>query len=119
MDAALEMLVELTKEGRAIAVLGDMFELGDETAAAHRRLGRHAAKLKIDRLYLLGENAPLVAEGAEEEKLSAEAIRIMKSHHDIVYHLREKARRGDVILVKGSRGMRMERIVKGLKGEQV
>jgi UDP-N-acetylmuramoyl-tripeptide--D-alanyl-D-alanine ligase len=119
MDAALEMLVELTKDGRTIAVLGDMFELGDETAAAHRRLGRHAAKLGLSRLYLLGENAPLVAEGAREEKLPEENIKVRNSHKEIVLELRQEGQRGDVILVKGSRGMRMERIVKGLKGEPV
>lgn len=119
MDAALGMLVELAHGGRMIAVLGDMFELGDQSDSAHRRLGRHAAKLGIDRLYLLGEKAPLVASGATEEKMPEEKIKIMHSHQEIVGTLRDGAHRGDVILVKGSRGMRMERIVKGLKGEHV
>ena len=119
MDAALEMLVELARGGRAIAVLGDMFELGDESPAAHRRLGRHAAKLGIDRLFLLGEHARLTAEGAAEEKLAERCVEIFSSHRDIVTKLRGEGRRGDVILVKGSRGMRMEQVVKGLKGEPV
>ena len=119
MDAALAMLVELAQGGRAVAVLGDMFELGDESAAAHRRLGRHAAKLGLDLLYLLGERAVLVAEGAREEKMSERCVEIMPNHREVVMRLREQGRRGDVILVKGSRGMRMERIVKGLKGEPV
>lgn len=119
MDAALEMLVELSKGGRSIAVLGDMFELGDESVAAHRRLGRHGAKLGLDRLYLLGEKSVEVQSGAFEEKMPPEVIEIMESHRDIVVRLRDEGRRGDVILVKGSRGMRMERVVKGLKGEPV
>ena len=119
MDAALGMLVDLADGGRMTAVLGDMFELGGESNSAHRRLGRHAARLGLESLYLLGEQAPLVANGAAEEKMSEEKIHIMQTHKEIVNQLRDSARRGDVILVKGSRGMRMERIVKGLKGEPV
>ena len=119
MDAALAMLMELGQGGRAIAVLGDMFELGDESEAAHRRLGRHVAKLGVDLLYLLGEKSGRVVEGAKEEQMPDRCIEHFENHHDVVVKLREQGRRGDVILVKGSRGMRMERIVKGLKGEPV
>lgn len=119
MDAALSMLVELTDQGKSIAVLGDMFELGDESVAAHRRLGRHAAKLNIDKLYLIGPKAGFVMEGAIEEAMEKDKIKSFKNHADLVFQLRDECRRKDVILVKGSRGMRMERIVKGLKGEQV
>jgi len=119
MDAALSALDELAGEGRKIAVLGDMFELGPETEAAHRRLGRHAAKIGLDRLFLLGEHAGLVAEGAREEKMSPAAIVAAPDHAAIVAELRRDGRRGDVILVKGSRGMRMERVVRGLKGEEI
>jgi len=119
MDAALAALSELAGAGRKIAVLGDMFELGDEAKAAHRRLGRHAAKVGIDRLILLGEWAGLVAEGAREETMEEQAITVAADHTGIVDDLRGSAKRGDVILVKGSRGMRMERVVRGLKGETV
>ncbi len=119
MDAALSALAELAGQGRKIAVLGDMFELGDESAAAHRRLGRHAAKIGLDRLILLGEQAPLVAAGAREELMPEERITLAADAALIVEDLRESSRRGDVILVKGSRGMRMERVVRGLKGETI
>ncbi|NLH50822.1 MAG: UDP-N-acetylmuramoyl-tripeptide--D-alanyl-D-alanine ligase [Myxococcales bacterium] len=117
MDAALAALDELAGEGRKIAVLGDMFELGPEAEAAHRRLGRHAAKIGLDRLFLLGEMSPLVAAGAREEKMDPQRIVLAGDHAAIVDELRRTGRRGDVILVKGSRGMRMERVVRGLKGE--
>jgi len=119
MDAALAALEELSGGGRKIAVLGDMFELGPETVAAHRRLGRHAAKIGLNRLILLGENAPHVAAGALEERMSQGAIRVAEDHAEVVQDLRDTSQRGDVILVKGSRGMRMERVVRGLKGETV
>lgn len=117
MDAALAALDELAGDGRKIAVLGDMFELGPETQAAHRRLGRHAAKIGLDRLFLLGEMAPLVVEGAREERMDPGRIMLAADATAIVDELRASSRRGDVILVKGSRGMRMERVVRGLKGE--
>ena len=119
MDAALTALAELAGEGRKIGVFGDMFELGDEAQAAHRRLGRHAAKVGLDRLIVLGEYAPEVAAGAQEEKMPVAAITQATDHKGIVDDLRASATRGDVILVKGSRGMRMERVVRGLKGETV
>jgi UDP-N-acetylmuramoyl-tripeptide--D-alanyl-D-alanine ligase len=119
MDAALSALAELAGQGRRIAVLGDMFELGDESAAAHRRLGRHAAKIGLDRLILLGAQAPLVVEGAREEMMPADRITLAADDGEVVDDLRRSAARGDVILVKGSRGMRMERIVRGLKGEAI
>lgn len=119
MDAALAALDELAGQGRRVAVLGDMFELGRETKAAHRRLGRHAAKIRLDRLILLGEQAEHIADGAREEKMPGAAISIFDEQTDIVNDLRAWAQRGDVILVKGSRGMRMERVVRGLKGEAI
>jgi UDP-N-acetylmuramoyl-tripeptide--D-alanyl-D-alanine ligase len=117
MDAALSALDELAGDGRKIAVLGDMFELGPETESAHRRLGRHAAKIGLDRLFLLGEQTAFVAAGAREEKMDDARIVIAADHAAVAAELRETSRRGDVILVKGSRGMRMERLVRALKGE--
>ena len=119
MDAALAALAELAKEGRKIAVFGDMFELGDESEAAHRRLGRHAAKIGLDRLILLGREAQHVSAGALEEKMPPAAVSVAPDHASIVQDLRRSAERGDVILVKGSRGMRMEQVVRGLKGEAI
>jgi len=117
MDAALAALDELAGDGRKIAVLGDMFELGIESEAAHRRLGRHAAKVGLDRLFLLGEHAALIAAGAREEKMDPARVVLAADHAAVAAELRETSRRGDVILIKGSRGMRMERIVRALKGE--
>jgi UDP-N-acetylmuramoyl-tripeptide--D-alanyl-D-alanine ligase len=70
-------------------------------------------------LYVLGEHARLVAEGAREEQMDPARIVVAADHAAIAAELREIARRGDVILVKGSRGMRMERVVRALKGEPI
>jgi len=121
MDAAISLLMELMSHsgGRGIAVLADMLELGDESVAAHRRLGRHVAKAGVHELYLFGSMAQKVAEGALEEKMPDEAVHIYENHAQIVAMLREVSKKGDVILIKGSRGMRMERVVRGLRGEVV
>ncbi|MBZ0273905.1 UDP-N-acetylmuramoyl-tripeptide--D-alanyl-D-alanine ligase [bacterium] len=117
MDAALSTLAELAGGGRKIVVVGDMKELGAESEAAHRRLGRHVAKIGADRLFAIGEYAHFVAEGAIEENMDAGRIVRAENHQAIVEALRDLAAAGDTVLVKGSRAMRMECVVKGLKGE--
>lgn len=113
MRAALGTVAEL-KEGRGIAVLGDMLELGDSSPAAHEEVGRQAARC-VERLYLMGSLAECVARGALAEGLPAESIFLAKSHVEIVDDLLGTIRPGDCILVKGSRGMRMETVAEGLR----
>lgn len=115
MELALETLTEVKGEGRAIAVLGDMLELGAYTEEAHQELGREAGKLSIDLLLVLGREATLVADSAIRHGLEAEKTRVVRSHREAVSILRQVIREGDWILVKGSRAMEMEKIVTGLK----
>jgi UDP-N-acetylmuramoyl-tripeptide--D-alanyl-D-alanine ligase len=114
MEAALTTLAGIKEEGRAIAVLGDMLELGPGTAEAHRALGRRAASC-VDRLYLLGELAGVTAEGALEGGLPAACVVVAESHEDIVADLAGRLEKGDCVLVKGSRGMRMEVVAEGVR----
>ena len=112
--AALETVRDIREECGAVAVLGDMLELGESTAELHREVGRLAASC-IDRLYLLGEMAGQVADGARAEGMAAGSILIAGSHEEILADLLRLAVPGDHILVKGSRGMRMERIAEGIR----
>ena len=114
MRASLESLAELRGSGRAIAVLGTMGELGETADAAHHEMGALAAELRLDALYALGEGAPRFAAGARAGGMQPSAIHEARSHAEIVDALRERAAKGDWILVKGSRAMRMERIVEAL-----
>lgn len=107
MVAALTTLRDIREECRAFAVLGDMLELGSISPEAHRELGLLAATC-VDRLYLLGEMAALVAEGAVEGGLAPDAIFRAQSHDEIIADLRNRLGKGDYVLVKGSRGMHME-----------
>jgi UDP-N-acetylmuramoyl-tripeptide--D-alanyl-D-alanine ligase len=115
MELALQTLSEVKGNGRAFAVLGDMLELGEFTVDAHRQLGKKIAELSIDFLLAMGEEAPVVVESAIREGLKSEKAKVAESHSQAVSLLKAMTRRGDWILVKGSRGMVMERIVEGLK----
>jgi UDP-N-acetylmuramoyl-tripeptide--D-alanyl-D-alanine ligase len=114
MELALESLVEVKGKGRAIAVLGDMLELGNFAEEAHEQLGEKVSRLAIDFLLALGEEAPLVVESAIRHGFPIERTRVVESHSEAISLLRQMVQNGDWILVKGSRRMVMEKIVEGL-----
>jgi UDP-N-acetylmuramoyl-tripeptide--D-alanyl-D-alanine ligase len=114
MELALETLAELKGKGRAIAVLGDMLELGDFTEEAHQQLGRKIRELPIDLLLTLGEWAPVVVESAIRHGFPLERTRVVEGHAEAISILKEVMQEGDWVLVKGSRRLAMERIVEGL-----
>jgi UDP-N-acetylmuramoyl-tripeptide--D-alanyl-D-alanine ligase len=114
MAAAIDALATLRKGRRGIMVAGDMLELGAHAAALHRDVGAKAGGSGISRLYVTGDFAAAVAEGAESEGMDAGRI-ILGSKEDIMEDLTGRLRPDDWVLVKGSRGMRMEQIVSGIK----
>ena len=113
---ALETLAEAKGMGRAIAVLGDMLELGSLTKEAHEQIGKRVSELSVDFILAMGEEASVVVESAIRHGLPAEKARIVESHSEAISLLRQMIQNGDWILVKGSRKMAMEEIVKGLAG---
>lgn len=110
--AALQMLSARRRGRRAVVVLGDMLELGAMTDEAHREMGREVAALPADEFVGIGRAAALAVEAARTAGI-AEAYHA-KSYDDAVAHLVKRLAPGDVVLVKGSRGMRMERVVDAL-----
>lgn len=113
VEASLQALLELSAGGRAVAVLGDMLELGQYAAAAHREIGRLAARSGISCLITVGELAAELAAGAKEE--GAE-VYLCQDHIQALSILRElPLANGWYVLVKGSRAMKMERIVQALR----
>ena len=108
MVASLKTLVQIKCSGKRIAVLGDMLELGSYSEEAHREVGRKVAEFGIDYLFTYGSAMHYAYEVASS--LIKHAM-----HFDdkdlLVYHLFEVVGKGDVILVKGSRGMQMEEVV--------
>jgi UDP-N-acetylmuramoyl-tripeptide--D-alanyl-D-alanine ligase len=115
MAAALKTLGELKGRGKKLAVLGDMLELGGEARQRHLALGRQAAACGVDRLYLLGRQARAVKQGALSAGMDGERITIGKNHRQLASLVRQRARRGDWILCKGSRGMKMENVLAALR----
>jgi UDP-N-acetylmuramoyl-tripeptide--D-alanyl-D-alanine ligase len=114
MAAALQALDELNGGGRRIAVLGDMLELGAASAELHRQLGSTAAQ-RCDQLVLLGEQAEQVARGAREGGLANDRICLVDNHEQAIEYLTKTIAPHDRLLLKGSRGMRMELISAGLR----
>lgn len=114
MKAALEVLAEMGAGGERVAVLGDMLELGDASPTLHHRVGQLAA-VCVDRLFLLGAMAREVEAGALDAGLSADRIRILHNHEEGITLLRASLKQGARILVKGSRGMKMETISNALR----
>ncbi|GAM09516.1 UDP-N-acetylmuramoyl-tripeptide--D-alanyl-D-alanine ligase [Geobacter sp. OR-1] len=114
MAAGLVTLSELKGDGRAIAVLGDMLELGSGAMDAHRGVGRLAATCAC-RLYLMGRFAETVKAGALDGGMPEEAIVVADDHEQLLVDLRGTLQPGDCVLVKGSRGMRMETIAEGIR----
>lgn len=114
MGAALVTVRSLREGGRAVAVLGDMLELGESSADLHEQIGRLAAA-SVERLYLLGEMAGDVARGAMAGGLPASSILVAENHAEIIDDAVRFLAPGDCILVKGSRGMRMEAVAEGIR----
>jgi UDP-N-acetylmuramoyl-tripeptide--D-alanyl-D-alanine ligase len=114
MERALETLAEVKGKGRAIAVLGDMLELGDYAAEAHQQLGKRVGELSIDLLFTFGEWAPVVSATAVRYGLPMEKTKVVQHHAEAISILQEVMTNGDWALIKGSRGMAMEKIVTGL-----
>ncbi len=110
LDGALETLNHL-KGKRKIAILGDMLELGKMTDTAHRQAGEHASRI-AEILILVGPRSKFIAEGAENAGFKKENIYIFDSSITAGKFANGIVEKGDLVLVKGSQGMRLERAIK-------
>jgi UDP-N-acetylmuramoyl-tripeptide--D-alanyl-D-alanine ligase len=110
MAHALASLGSLPCAGRRVALLGDMFELGRRSASLHRAVGTAVAKAGVDQLVTFGKDARLIAERAR-----GVTARHFDDPEECARHLRATLRSGDLLLVKGSRAMAMERILQALE----
>lgn len=116
MKAALQLLAQWSPARERVAVLGDMLELGRETQQMHRDVGQFVATLPLSRLIVCGELGREIAGGARQAGMSDSAIVEMSDATSAAELLKKTVRQGDVVLVKASRGMRMEQIVQVLTG---
>jgi UDP-N-acetylmuramoyl-tripeptide--D-alanyl-D-alanine ligase len=114
MLAALQTLREMPCRGRRVAVLGDMAELGGCSRAAHAEVGHRAAQSRLDYLFAIGRRASQIAEAARSRGLKS--VMEIADVEPAAQAVKEFARPGDVVLVKASRSMRLERITEVLRG---
>jgi UDP-N-acetylmuramoyl-tripeptide--D-alanyl-D-alanine ligase len=114
--AALETLCGLPLQGRRVAVLGDMAELGAHSTAAHAEVGRRAAELKLGQLFAVGRMAAVTAQAARDAGL----MRVFEfaEVEAALNVVRSFLKPGDVVLLKASRASRLERIAEMLKLEK-
>jgi UDP-N-acetylmuramoyl-tripeptide--D-alanyl-D-alanine ligase len=117
--AALDTLSKIPLPGtsRRFAVLGDMLELGSASVEAHQEAGKKTAELGIDILITVGERARDIKRGAEEAGMSPDDIFYFPSANEAKKFVQDRIKPGDLILIKGSQGMRMERVVKEIMAE--
>lgn len=111
---AILTLSRMKGRGRAVLVCADMLELGETTEALHREVGALAARTGVDAVWGCGALARFIVEGAAAAQPAGD-IRHFDSPAQVLEVLKTYLRTGDVVLVKGSRGMRMESLVQGLQ----
>ncbi len=114
MLAALNLLQDL--EGRRVAVLGDMLELGQYEERGHEMVGIRAAEI-VDELITVGERGKMIANAALTAGLPVNKVSMMEQVEDVIKYLVPSLKPGDVLLVKGSNLMKMDRIVSALEAE--
>jgi len=111
--AALETLCDLPLQGRRVAILGDMAELGAQSDAAHAEMGRRAAELKVGQLFTVGRNSLATAQAAREAGLAR--VIEFADVEAAVRAVKNFLKPGDVVLLKASRSSRLERIAETLR----
>ena len=105
MSASLKVLSEF-KQNRKIAVLGDMLELGEYSQKLHEKVGEEVYQNKIDILMCSGKNAKYIVKRAKELGMSEENIYYFETKEEIINKLKEISKKGDIILLKASNGMK-------------
>ncbi|MDO8659694.1 MAG: Mur ligase family protein [Candidatus Parcubacteria bacterium] len=116
-EFALKTLAEVKNKGRKIAILGDMLELGKHTVEAHKNIGKIVCQnlhRKKDVLIVVGSRSKAIKEGSLESGMSDKNIFEFLNSTEASEFIKDFIKKEDLILVKGSQGMRMERVVEAI-----
>jgi len=118
--AALDVLgsIKIESESKKYVVLGDMLEIGSYTNEGHRLVGEKIAKIKADFLITIGDKSLMIAESALKNGLDNDKSFHFNSTDEIGEFLISRINSGDIVLVKGSQGMRLEKVVKEIMAEK-
>ncbi len=114
MRAALDLLSELTVSGRKLAVLGDMLELGSQSEQFHREIGRLLTPDRLDGVYTYGEEAAYIAQECKHA-VGPQSVASFLDKSLLIERLAGELQPNDVLLFKGSRGMRLEEVIEALR----
>jgi len=114
MQAALSTLMDMQTRGRRIAVLGDMLELGQVSAEAHKQIGEMVASLGVNILVAVGNESQVMADSAIKAGMNAKTVITCQDSETAASLLKQLITHGDVVLVKASRGVGLESVVEAL-----
>ncbi|MBE6022705.1 MAG: UDP-N-acetylmuramoyl-tripeptide--D-alanyl-D-alanine ligase [Cellulosilyticum sp.] len=109
MKAALKVLVDYQSKGRKIAILGDMFEMGEFAPELHKEVGAFAQEVQVDLLIAVGELAKHIAEGYK--LAGGQNVQYYTTKEDFIQYMESLLQKEDCILFKASRGMHFEELV--------
>lgn len=111
MKAAITLLGDVAQQKKKVAVVGDMLELGRYSERCHRALGEQLAAAGVAKIIAIGSFAATVADGALHKGMNRKNIHCFNTTEDAVEPAHTLLKKGDVVLVKGSRGMKLEQII--------
>jgi UDP-N-acetylmuramoyl-tripeptide--D-alanyl-D-alanine ligase len=117
VEVALRNLMALRRGRRALVVLADMLELGEASGVSHFRIGHMLAGTEVALLFTFGEEAASIARGAKEGGMDPARILHVGDRATLRDAVTSALRAGDVILIKGSRGMQLEEIAEAVEKE--
>jgi UDP-N-acetylmuramoyl-tripeptide--D-alanyl-D-alanine ligase len=115
MRTALQYLSEYASAGRKVFICGDMLELGNESGQLHREIGETVAHLDIDLLWTVGKHASEIADAATSSGMPKSRVHSFKDAEEVSLREINQIEENDTILIKGSRGMHMERIAEKIR----
>lgn len=116
MKASIDVLDEFETTGKKIAILGDMFELGENSERYHYEIGTYLTKKSIDELVVVGELSQQIVKAVKDAKSDIKC-NVLKDNGEVTLFLMSVMSQGDIVLIKGSNGMNMGEIVSNIVGK--
>jgi UDP-N-acetylmuramoyl-tripeptide--D-alanyl-D-alanine ligase len=113
MKSAIDLLRDVSGNKRPVAIVGDMLELGRHSRRLHLALGKQLVRSGVREILAVGQQAPIVEQGALEEGMRQKNITIAANGAEALEIAKRLVRKNDVVLLKGSRGVRLETVFEG------
>jgi len=112
---ALETLKRMGNLGRKIVLLGDMLELGNRSEYFHREIGKLVSRSGVDLLLTFGDLSQFIAQSAKDSNMNGAKVLNFSDKDEVIFYLSKNLCEGDLLLVKGSRKLELEKVVEALK----